>query len=235
MSPKHDSMVITPSVTAPRDAPPRRRATEARNTAAAKKKRAGIMQRLQKARAIQRLQSARSLKTSGTMRKVAGTAARTSTRLGVKAGSRLLGPVGAALLFMDAVNAAGTTVRRAEGGVSGRLLEAIDQDAIYGRLDELATGASTSRNNIEGNEDLLKIIGIQGRVNSQIGELGAWFKQRETARAIGSDLIEREPTFDHLESIADKAIAGAVGVLKTGADGFVNTVRSFLGKDEIQR
>jgi len=136
---------------------------------------------------------------------------------------------------MDAVNVAGSTVRRADGGVSGRLLEAIDQNTIYGGLDEQATGAEQGRGIIEGKEDLLKIVGIEGRVNSQIGALGAYFRERETARAIGSDLIEREPAFDHLESIADKAIKASAGAAKVATDAGVNAIRSFFGKEALQR
>lgn len=235
MSSNRDNMVIIPRFLEPRDSRPRRRAKEARNLERAKRKRAAIMQRLKKARLVRRLQSARATRSTAAIRKAAGAGAKTATRLGAKAGSRLLGPVGVALLAMDAINAAGSTVRRAEGGVSGRLLEAMDQDAIYGRLDELATGAEQGRGSIEGNEDLLKIIGIEGRVNSQIGRLGAWFRERETARAIGSDLIEREPAFDHLGSIVDKVIEGSVSAIKTSADAAVNAIRSFLGKEEIHR
>lgn len=230
MSSNSDNMVITPRFLASRDSGPRRRAKEARNLEGAKRKRATIMQRLRKAKVARRLQSARAAKTSAGIRKAAGAGGKL-----VKAGSRLMGPIGIALLVMDAVNVAGSTVRRAEGGVSGRLLEAMDQDGIYGRMDEIATGAEQGRKNIEGNEDLLRIIGIEGRVNSQIGQLGAWFRERETARAIGSDLIEREPSFDHLGSIADKAIQGGTAALKSSTDSAINAIRGFLGKGELTR
>lgn len=248
MSINRDDMVFTPRFKEPRDAGPRRRAVEARNTARAKRKRAALLQRLRKARVLHSLQSARSAKTTANVRKGAQAASRlgaksgsrlmgpqAASRLGAKAGSRLMGPVGVALLMMDAINIAGSTVRRVEGGVSGRLLEAMDQDSIYGNLDELATGAARGRENIEGDEDLLRIIGSQGRVNAQIGQLGAYFKERETARAIGADLIEREPTIDHLGSVADKVIQNSAHAVKTAADSAVNSIRSFLGKEAIVR
>lgn len=230
MSTDRDSMVFTPRFTAPRDSGPRRRAAEARKIEGAKRKRNALLRRIMRAKSVRSLQSARAIKTSAGIRKAAGAGAKVS-----KVGSRLLGPAGAALLIMDAINVAGSTVRRAEGGVSGRLLEAMDQDSIYGRVDEIATGAARGREGIEGNEDLLRIIGIEGRVNSQIGQLGAWFRERETARAIGSDLIEREPAFDHLGSISDKAIEGSMVAIKGGADAAVNAIRAFLGKGEINR
>ncbi len=235
MSTNRDDMTFTPRFKEPRDSGPRRRAREARNLEKAKRKRTALMQRLKHASTLRSLQSARSARTAATMRKAAGAGAKTATRLGAKSGSRLLGPVGAALLVMDAISIAGSTTRRAEGGVSGRLLDAMDQDVIYGNIDELATGAARGRESIESDEDLLRIIGQQGRVNSQIGQLGAWFKERETARAIGADLIEREPTFDHLESIADKAIKKSADAVKSAADGAVNAIRSYFGKGELTR
>jgi len=224
MSKDRDSMVFTPGATQKGDSAPRRKAVEERKLARAKRKKSTIVSKLRKARIIRGVQSARAIKASGLGRKVAA-----------KAGSRLAGPVGIALLAMDVVNAVGSVSRRAEGGISGRLLEAMDQNTIYGQTDEIATGTARAREGIEGNEDLLKIIGIQDRVNSQVGQLGAWFKEREIARAIGSDLIEREPSFDHLESIADKAIAGSMNALKVGADEAINAIRSFAGKGPLVR
>jgi len=225
-------MVITPRLGEDGDTGPRRRAREARETTRAKDKRSALIGRLRAARIARRAQTARK---AATARRAASAETKAATGIGEKAGSRFLGPVGVALLFVDAVNMVGSTLRRAEGGISGRLLDAMDQDTIYGSLDETATGAQQGRKNIEGDEDLLKIIGIEGRVNSQIGQLGAWFRQREIARAIGSDLIEREPAFDHLGSIADKAIDGSVHALKTVADKAVNAIRSYQGKGALTR
>ena len=149
--------------------------------------------------------------------------------------SRIAGPVGVALVIMDAIGVAGRTMRRAEDGISGRLLDAQDQDAIYGGMDEQATGAAKGRASIEGREDLLRIIGTEGRVNSQIASLGSYFKEKETAIARGSDLIEREPGFDHLESIADKAIEKGTSAIKSGADSAINSIRWMFGKDALTR
>lgn len=221
-------MVITPRIT-PRDSGPRRRAKEARGTEHAEHTRASVLRYLRDARKVQALRAARAAGRTGAAESGA------ATRAGARAGSRALGPVGMGLLFVEAVNTIGSTVRRAEQGVSGRLLAAMDQDTIYGQLDEIATGAALGRGSIEGNDDLLKIIGRQGRVNAQIGRLGAWFRARETARAIGADLIEREPGFDHLESIADKVIANSHSLLKGAADRGINAIRSFFGKEAIAR
>jgi len=226
-----DSMVITPRIN-PRESGPRRRAKEARKTERAQGEHKSLLRYLREARKMQTLRAARA---SSAGRQAVSAGSRVATKMGVKAGSRAAGQIGIALLFMDAIDVIGSTVRRAEQGVSGRLLEAMDQDGIYGNLDEIATGAARGRASIEGNEDLLKIIGRQGRVNAQIGRIGAYFRERETARAIGSDLIEREPGFDHLESISDKVIAGYKSTVKGAADRGINALRSFYGKGAIQR
>lgn len=222
MSTDRDSMVLTPRAKSPKDSGPRRRAAEARKLAAAKRRRAKLLSSIKKAKALRHVQTGASL-------------AKPASKLGGKASSRVLGGLGVALLVMDAVNAAGSGVRRAEQGVSGRLLNAMDQNDIYGNLDEIATGAARGREQIEGRADLLKIVGIEGRVNSQIGQLGSWFRERETARAIGADLIAREPAMDYLGTIADKAIAGSVSGLKRSADSAINAIRGILGKGPIER
>jgi hypothetical protein len=231
MSNNRDDMVITPRLKDPRDSGPRRRAVEARQVEQAKRKKFAVLRAINKAKMARRLQSARSLKMASKARGAGATAAK---GLG-KAGSRILGPLGVALLVMDAINVVGSTSRRLDGGVSGRLLEATDQDTIYGLTDELASGAAGGRNSIEGDEDLLRIIGQQGRVNSQIGRLGSWFRERETARAIGADLIEREPSFDYLESIADRVLDAGATAVKVSTDSAINAIRSALGKGALNR
>jgi len=233
MSSDRDNMVITPRFITPRDSGPRRRAKEARETARGKKKSRAL---LKKARQARRARQARAGRVAGAARKASSV--KTAANLASKAkmlGSRLAGPVGVALLVMDAANVVGSTIRRAEGGVSGRLLGAMDQDDWYNRLDEEATGRENGRKNIEGREDLLRIIGMEGRVNSQIAQLTSYYIEKETDIAIGNDLIEREPTFDHLETIVDKGISGAVDSLKSGADSAINAMRGWLGKGELTR
>ena len=231
MSTNRDNMVITPRFITPRDSGPRRRAREARETARAKNKRTSLIQKARRARQARQVQAAR----GASRARAAGSSMQNLAGKGARIGSRFMGHVGVALLVMDAVNIAGSVARRAEGGVSGRLLEAMDQDSIYDGMDEIATGAANGRKSIEGRENLLRIIGIEGRVNSQIAQLGAYFREKETAIAIGSDLIEREPGFDHLSTIADKVIDGASSVVKSGADNAINAIRGWVGKGDIVR
>lgn len=226
-------MVIVPRFTTPRDAGPRRRADEARKTHRAKRK---SRLKLKKLRQAKRARDAGRLgvaKTAGAAKQVS--AAKNLGKAGAKGGSRMMGVVGAALLVMDGINAVGSVSRRAEGGVSGRLLDAIDQHEMYGSLDEASTGAAKGRGHIEANNDLLRIVGTQGRVNSQIGQLGAYFREKETAIAIGSDLIDREPTMDFLGTIADKAIEKGASKMKQVTDDAINGIRGWIGKGDIVR
>tara|TARA_R110000824_G_scaffold366507_2_gene555179 strand:+ start:199 stop:879 length:681 start_codon:yes stop_codon:yes gene_type:complete len=226
-------MVITPRFITPRDSGPRRRAKEARETARAKKKKKGQLKKMRKARRARKLSAGKAARVARS-----ASAAKTGLSLASKAGklgSRFAGPVGIALLVMDATNLVGSNMRRAEGGVSARLLGAMDQDGIYQGLDEEATGAENGRKNIEGRENLLRIIGKENRVNSQIAQLTEYFIEKETAIAIGNDLIEREPAFDHLETVVDKALVGAVDAVKSGADSAINAMRGWAGKGPITR
>lgn len=226
MTVDRDSMVVIPRLDAAGKGP-RRRAKEQRQKAKMEQEKKGLLSRLREARAARRLQEARAARSAVRRPRVP------AGRPGL--GSRVAGAAGVAFLFVEAVNILGRTARRGELGVSGRLLDAMDQDTRYGQLDEVATGIATARGQLEGNEDLMRIVGIQGRVNSQIAEIGAWFKERETARAIGADLIEREPTFDHIDTIIDQGIQGAALRIKNGADAAVNAIRSLLGKGPLTR
>lgn len=234
MSARRDSMVFRPGVEPGPDRP-QRRAQNQRKKARAAAARKSILRRLAKVQKLRALQSAVSLKNAARARKAAGAGAKAAGRLGLKAGARIAGPVGVALLVMDAVNAVGNVARRSQEGISGRLLAAMNANTVYGELDEQAAGIANARSRIEGNEVLLGIIGRQGRVNGQIAELFASFKERETARAIGSDLIEREPTADHLGSLTDKFIKGATSAVKTSADAGINAIRDFFGKEPLVR
>lgn len=235
MTTDRDSMVIRPRLEETGDRP-RRRAREVRRRAKMESEASGLLDRIRKARLAQRLGSAQAVRQSARLRAAGAAGQKVAGRGRVGAGvSRVAGPVGAALLILDAANAIGRTFRRAGDDVSGRLLEAQDRHDVYGILDEQATGAANARGIIEGNTDLLRIVGIEGGVNPQIAYLNSYFRERETARAIGSDLIEREPAFDHLQSVLDKSIDGARWLLKTTADDFVNAVRDYFGKGPLVR
>lgn len=233
MTNNRDNMIIVPRFSTPRDSGPRRRAREARETHKAERR-----NRLTRKK-IQRAAQARKVQVGG---RVAANAKKVSAAKGLgkagtaKGASRMMGWVGVALLAVDGVNAVGSVARRAEGGISGRLLDAMDQNDMYqDGLDERATGIAKGREHIESNNDLLRIIGSENRVNSQIGQLGAYFKEKETAIAIGSDLIEREQSFDHLATIADKVIDKGASTLKSVADDTINAIRGWIGKGPISR
>lgn len=116
--------------------------------------------------------------------------------------------VGIAAIAGEAVVMMGHGLLRANGA-SGRLLEAQDADMLYGDLDEQATAAGRTRGRIESDEQLLRIIGIEGKVNSQINQLGEDIRQMELWRARGEDQIERDAHFDSPDSMLDKAFQAA--------------------------
>lgn len=223
-----DDIVITPRIQQRSDRPAQRRAREERRTQRTKQKKRKLLKRMRQSKTLRKLQGGGARRGAHAAGKAGGLLTGAS-KLGIKGASRLAGPVGVALLLYDAISYAGGAVRRAEGGISGRLLDAQDQNDIYGLMDEQATAASNTRGLIEGDPDLLEIIGAEGRINSQIAKLGAWFKERETARAIGADVIDREPGFDHLESVLDKAIDNAMVALKSDVDGAIDAVKEFFG------
>lgn len=222
MTADRDSMVITPDLEGGSGGP-RRRAQQARKRTRAEKEKKGLLSRLREARAARKLQAAR--------------AVRKPPSAGGSAGmrSRVAGGLGVAFLFMEAVNIAGRTARRGELGVSGRLLDAMDNHTRFGLVDEQVTGIANARAGIEGNEDLLRIVGIQGRVNAQIADVFDIIKERETARAIGADVIEREMGFDSMDTLMDKAIQASAREIKDGADRLVNALRRWQGKGELVR
>jgi len=226
MSSKRDDMVITPRIKPRSETGPRRRAREAKRNAKVKGRRGKLLKKLRNAQVARKMAAARKAHRSAAAARAAKGAA---SAAGKKVASRFLGPVGVALLVMDVVNYAGGVVRRAEGGVSGRLLDAQDNHDKWAGLDIDATAAKRTRAAIGSNDRLIGIIGLQHGANGQIAEAGAWLKERETAIAVGSDLIEREPDFDHMETIMDKTIAGFMDVVKTSADSGIDAVKEYFG------
>jgi hypothetical protein len=229
-----ESMVLRPRLG--EDPGPVRKAEAARARARATKEKGRLLRAVRRAATVRRLQTARHARDTARARAAAKGVGNTARRLGLGSGvSKIAGPAGIALMALEVANAVGSVGRRAGASVSGRLLGAMDQHDIYGALDEVATGAARGRGSIESSEDLLRIIDLEGGVNSQIAGLGAYFREKETAIAKGADLIEREPGFDHLESIVDKAIDGARTAAKDGADAMVSGIRSWLGKEPLVR
>ena len=102
---------------------------------------------------------------------------------------------------------AGQTARRVQG-LSGRRIEAQDMHTMYGDLDDRSAAASHVRQGIESDRELLRIIGYEGRVNSQIKRLAESMRTFELDRVRGVDAIDRSAAFDSADSLMDKAFKG---------------------------
>ena len=151
--------------------------------------------------------------------------------VGTGAGTRrsLLGKAGWVAAILSIGNYAGRVERMSETGFSRRLTDAMDAHTIWGARDEEITGTARARERIESDDTLLRIIGVQGEVNSQIGQLADWFRGRENAIATGADLIEREIEFDSSDTMTDKFIKSARAGIIMAAKEAAAVVREYRG------
>lgn len=112
---------------------------------------------------------------------------------------------GVVAIVLEAIILGGQAARRL-GGQSERFVEATDAHTLLGDLDEEATATANARNFIESNGNLLRIIAQQGKVNSQILRIASDMKKSALHRAMGADLINREPQFDSADTVIDLLI-----------------------------
>lgn len=229
---QRDDMVIVPRLATRQERGPREKAAVQRRLERAKRRRLRLAKTMKRANRLRAAARAGRARRVGKAADAAVDVAKFAGKWGPKVASRLMGPAGLVLLANDAVGFVGDRIRRGEQGVSGRLLAAMDRAKVYGDLAIEATAASRARGQIESNELLLGITGAEGRVTSQIAELGAWFKDRERAIAVGEDLIEREKAFDSDDTIADQGIRAAAGGIKAAADELIDGIRWVLGKGD---
>ena len=108
----------------------------------------------------------------------------------------------------EGVIGAGQMARRLQG-MSGRLIEAQDMHTMYGDLRLRVQATSSVRNQLESDREILRIIGMEGRVNSQILNMAETMREQEMLRVRGADLIERSQEFDSPDSLLDKGFAEA--------------------------
>lgn len=127
----------------------------------------------------------------------------------------------------------GRAARRASGH-SSRLVDATDAHTLYGGMDEAISADLAAVSFVEGNEDLLRIIGRQGRVNEQIADLMHEKRRLALIQAQGADKINRDPALDAPETLIDMLIAKANKAgLKGLADKAGSAVRSKTLKGPI--
>lgn len=223
-----DDMVIVPRLRKPGQPSARQRAADERRSDVARKRRGRLFRRIRRARLARRA----ALGGRGISRRIrTGNLVKTGIKAGrtaVKVGSRLAGALGLVMLAADAVILGAVAVRRVRGA-SIRLIQAQDAHTLYGDLDEQATAAAEARGFIEGNSDLLRIIAIEGRVNSQILGIANFVRKDALDRARANDLIERYPGFDSADTVVDQWIKQTVVSIKAVADDAIDALRDFMG------
>lgn len=214
-----DSMVITPQL-APGVNTPRERAREDRKTRAVTRKRRGLIRRLHRARAANGIRRRRR---GQARRKAAG-----PTKAGKIAAGKSLKPgwIAVAAIAVDALTI-GVQAHQRYNGVSVRLIEAQNADTVMGDLDEQATANFEVLNEAEGNLDLLRAIGRDGKVNASTMILLNQMKALALTRARGADMIQRDEHFDGPDTMIDKLMMTSnMQGLKDKADLMIRAVRA---------
>jgi hypothetical protein len=120
-----------------------------------------------------------------------------------KLGAKILS---ASALVTEGVMFAGETARRLQG-MSGRRIQAMDLATMYGDLVPQSRAAASVRGQIEGDREFLRIIGREGKVNSQFKQRAEIMRQMELKIQRGAFAIEQGAAFDSADSMVDKAIA----------------------------
>ena len=188
-----DDMVIRPRLDEQRAAAPTR-AREERRIAGARNRR-GIFARIAKARAARSLRRRRRARSGGRRVRAARSGAPgllrgTASTVGRGAGrAAVANPVGA---IVAALVVAGVVATRL---VSGQSFENIGQQVnniLLGDLDEGARASAETRNRLGGDSDIARIIGQEGRVNSQIAALHKSLARMAKRDALGASLIRSE-------------------------------------------
>lgn len=199
----------------------RERAQEERKTERTRKQKNRILRRTSRA-LRNRAQVSRARKPSGGLASGAGKA--------VKGAGVVVAIVAA---IGELIIQGGRAARRASGH-SSRLVDATDAHTLYGGMDEAISADLAAVSFVEGNEDLLRIIGRQGRVNEQIADLMHEKRRLALIQAQGADKINRDPELDAPETLVDMLIAKANKAgLKGLADKAGSAVRSKTLKGPI--
>lgn len=180
-----DDMVIRPRLKAP-VASAQVRSREERRIDRLKRK-GGLLHRLLRARAVRgrsRRRRMRSVKRTGSLaRSGAGLARNTAAR------GAVMNPIGATIAV--AAVAAAAAVRLATGRSFENMGQAIN-NILLGNMDEEARANLQTRKRLGGDSDIARIIGQEGRVNSQILSLHKDLAAMAKRDMVGASLIRSE-------------------------------------------
>jgi hypothetical protein len=103
--------------------------------------------------------------------------------------ARLVSPVG--LLLGALAVAAVVTLRLASGQPLEGTGEQLNQ-LFLGDLDEESRAKTATRGQMAGDQDLARVVGQQGKVNSQIHSVAADLQRMNKEREVGATLMRRE-------------------------------------------
>jgi len=227
----------------------RERAREERKTGRSRKQKKTLTRKLKKIRrAVMerralRFRRAKAAEEEGGLLKSIGKGVEEGTGGGFRGA---LGKAGAAfrvaglivtivMVAADLLIKGGQFARKFSGGQSQRLIDATDADTMYGGMDEEIAANLATVSFVEGNQDLLRIIGKQGRVNNQIADLMNEKRKLFLMQIQGMDKINRDPLLDAPETIVEMLISKANHAdLKGLADKAGAAVRSKTLKGPIK-
>jgi len=214
---QRDDMVFAPDIGPQRAASARVRAREDRALARARK-RGGVLSKLRSAHQISRLRpmsrAARSASRVGAFaRSGAAGAARGASRLGARA---LATPIGA---IAGAVLVAGVVALRLATGEPLEGTGAMVNRMILGDMDDTARAKTATRQQLQGDSELTRIVGVEGKANSQIvaiaDDLFKLNKRDELGASLLREAFPANSTLDILIARAAQAFRDAW----VGADG----------------
>lgn len=212
----------------------RERAQEDRKTQRAQRKQSKILRKARQIQRVRRLTKARKIRAKSLGTAGRGAAGGAMGRIGTLA--RGAGAVGLLVAALgELVIQGGRAARKFGSGHSERLMDATDADTMYGGLDEEIAADLAAVSFVESNPDLLRIIGRQGKVNSQIADIMHEKRRIALMQMQGADRINRDPDLDAPETIVDMLIAKASKAdLKGLADRAGAAVRSKTLKGPIK-
>ena len=155
------------------------------------KRRKGLFHQMARAHAARKVVRLRRAKAGGRTLQ----AARGGSLLGRAAGAaRSATPVGA--LIAAGVVAAAVATRLATGRSFENLGEQVNQ-ILLGDMDDEARASAAASRHITGDRDLARIIGIEGRVNSQIARLHKDMKALHLRDEVGATAIRQNEGMSH--------------------------------------
>lgn len=148
--------------------------------------------------------------------------------------TRIVPILGWALLANDAAMLFHDWGRRISGGLSSRLVQLQDNAVTMGDFIPQAAAAAATLAEVESDRDRLRVIGEDSKLSDTLTSNLKLIRELEYHRAVGADMIRRDPHFDSADTTIDKLIktylhGGDVAELKDLADRVAHKIRTERG------